>query len=707
MTKQVFVRKDVHADIINVRNNFAKLIVANPNYFGNLQGDNLPEPIFALQGNTFYENLGCLGLQPELDLLKAVLYINQDNGYSGGLCTHGSQEYVRFYLSFDHGASWQDQGVTSITVYDINHEGRLEYAVEMPISPEKRPCWKPNQILARAILSWNVPPPPNSPNYVPVWGNHVDANILVRTANKISLKDLLDSSAIKEMGAVIDLSQTVALKQKPVIQSVLIADYKKANVELHRAVFPFTNAVLEKPAMLSALQASPFLAKSELKVDLSDAVEVILNTQGNTDFEELNCIGLQPSTSIDHLVGILKVKKPLGYYGGLCSHGSIEYVRFYMDFGTGWQDMGLSSVRVFDIAQLPGKGLDYAVFLPVDLSKHRKPCQSGPVMAKMRAILSWNVAPPQNTPSFKPLWGNAEDTVVLLAPGTTIFGSNPVPMISAICGQSTANIDPSSGLLNNGGFVDAPFGNSLWVSGFIGNAPDISSGFTKLKYRLLFSTDGSNFKPVATAFDINRDQLSGGSWISLPQVTQTPAADGFVDYQVDITSPVITLVNLNILGVLNTSAADPSPFRWLKVEVQDPINSAIIYPSNTVKVCVDNQPPTASITMDQGSCSDIHIKDIITGKYAASDSNEHYSSTWISVLGGSGGVVIKTPVTGPTEQGETGTWKLDTTNMTACGYVIQLGCSDRTLIGYASAASYYTSVGWTYYPGAIGFCLKP
>ncbi len=702
MTKKTFVRQVVPADMIKHRNNFTKLIVANPNYFGNLQGANIPAPKFPIQGNTYYENLGCLGLQPQFDLLKAVLYINQDNGYSGGLCSPGSQEYVRFYLSFDNGVTWQDQGITSIAVHDVKHDGRLEYAVEMPINPHKLPCRKPNQILARAILSWNVPPPANTPNYVPVWGNHVDAFVLVRPASRINLKDLLTSSTVQELGAVIDLEQTIELKQEPVTPAALIAHYQKANVELHRAVFPFANTLLEKPAMLSALQASPLLASNELKVDLSKVIDAILNTDGNIDYEELNCIGLQPRASFDHLVGVLKVKKPQGYSGTLCTKGSLEYIRFYMDFGFGWQDMGLSSVRVHDINKLPKTGLDYAVFLPVDLAKYRKPCQSGPVLAKMRAILSWNVAPPPNTPFYKPVWGNAEETIVMLAPGAEISGNTPAPVITAVCGQSIADINPATGLLNNGGFHDAPFGNSLWVSGHIGNAPDFSSGVAKLKYRLLFSTNGINFNPVTTAFNISREQLAGGTWSFPPPVALTPPADGYIEYQEDLVAPVQIFVNLDILGVLHT-VGDASPYRWLQVEVKDPVNPAVTYPSNIVKVRIDNTAPTASITMDQGPCTDIKIGDTITGTYSTAD--DHFGSVSIAVLGGSGSVV-KTPLVGPTPTGESGTWSLSTMGMTPCGYVIQLTSVDRTLIGYASGTAYYTSVGYYYQPTAIGFCLK-
>lgn len=709
MTTAPFKRQNVHADLAKHRANFTKRLISNPNYFGNLDGEQFAKPVFAIKANTLYENLGCLGLEPQFDLLKTVLYINQDIGYSGELCSAGSQEYVRFYLSFDNGVTWKDQGVTSITVHDVKHAGRLEYALEMPVKLDKQSCKHANTILARAILSWNVPPPANTPNYVPVWGNHVDAYVLARPTTHLVLKDVMSSALLQEIGLSIDPEQAIPLKLAPVALAALLQAYQKDDIALHRAVFPFLTELFDTPTQLSALQVSPHLKAASLlnmvdvNIDWPKIIDAILNTDGNTDFEELNCIGLQPRASLDHLVGILKVKKPQGYSGNLCSKGSQEYIRFYLDFGVGWQDMGLSSVQVHDINPLPKNGLHYAVMLPVNLDKYRKPCQSGPVFAKMRAVMSWNVPPPANTPYYKPTWGNAEETTVLLKAKTTGGSGLPVPVISAVCGQSVAEINPVTGLLTNGGFTKAPFGNSLWISGHIANAPDASSGAAKLKYRLMASTDGVNFNPVTNAFDLRLDQFAGGSWVTLPPLSITPPANGYVAYQEDLIAPVQTFVSLDVLGVVHT-AGDASPYRWLRVEVQDPINAAIVYSSNTVKVRVDNTAPTANITMDQGPCSDINVGDTITGTYTTAD--EHFNNVSIAVLGSGGGTVTKTPSSGPTLTGESGTWSLATTGMTPCGYVVQLTSSDRTLIGYVSGTAYYTGGGYYYQPLAIGFCLR-
>ena len=148
---------------------------------------------------------------------------------------------------------------------------------------------------------------------------------------------------------------------------------------------------------------------------------------------------------------------------------------------------------------------------------------------------------------------------------------------------------------------------------------------------------------------------------------------------------------------------DASAFRWLRVEVKDPLNPAISYLPNVIKVRIDNEAPTATITMDKGPCSDINVNDTITGTYAAAD--PFFGSVGIQVLGNPGGTVVRSP-SYSNSTGEAGTWRLATTGMTPCGYVVQLSCSDRALIGYASGTAYYTSVGHTYHPTGLGFCLR-
>lgn len=94
------------AQVPHERANFASLLLANPNHFGNL-AESPFAPAASIIGNTTYEELKCVGYNPDLNLLKAVVWVKLSSGFLGNLCSAGSQEYVRFYISFDNGATWQ------------------------------------------------------------------------------------------------------------------------------------------------------------------------------------------------------------------------------------------------------------------------------------------------------------------------------------------------------------------------------------------------------------------------------------------------------------------------------------------------------------------------------------------------------------------------------------------------------------------------
>lgn len=64
MQQQSCERQEVPKELIKYRKNFPQYILSNPNYFGNLESAGKFDPIFKLQNSTYYENLGCLGLQP-------------------------------------------------------------------------------------------------------------------------------------------------------------------------------------------------------------------------------------------------------------------------------------------------------------------------------------------------------------------------------------------------------------------------------------------------------------------------------------------------------------------------------------------------------------------------------------------------------------------------------------------------------------------
>ncbi len=144
---------------------------------------------------------------------------------------------------------------------------------------------------------------------------------------------------------------------------------------------------------------------------------------GNTSYEQVTCVGYNPPLSL--LEATVQVKLPGGFGGGLCYAGSKEFVRFFVDYGGGWQDAGVASFNAHDIpniadcAQQPDKPLSYVVTLA--LAAQQDYC-GHPVLPAVRAILSWNLQPPAGNPGWTPIWGNTLDDHVQIKPRPWLFG---------------------------------------------------------------------------------------------------------------------------------------------------------------------------------------------------------------------------------------------------------------------------------------------
>ncbi len=143
-----------------------------------------------------------------------------------------------------------------------------------------------------------------------------------------------------------------------------------------------------------------------------------------TAWEQVICAGYNPYCQ--RLEAIINVKLPTGYSGNLCSNGSKEYVRFFVDFkdGAGFQDMGLTDFKVADIPDTPPgphHPISYLAFLAMDDKKYRKflECNKA-VIPTLRAVLSWN-AVPTGDPNQIPHYGNHIDVDIQLARKTIIW----------------------------------------------------------------------------------------------------------------------------------------------------------------------------------------------------------------------------------------------------------------------------------------------
>lgn len=727
------------------------LLLANPNYFGTLEDTDLPV-VTPITGNTSFEALTCVGLNPALDQAEAVVRVTANSGYGGTLCNGGSREYVRFFVSYDGGTSWVDVGMDSFAVHDTVGPRPLDFAVNLPIPVKHRWCFLTNQPTLRAILSWSQPPTAGNPNFMPIWGNVVDVQVQPTGSKLLVLGDLVEAVDVKLPDPVvdlIDLDQPLELKDPPPAPlSTLVKQYTKDKVEPHRFVFPQIHEALlatggqihlpngtdvidfpprpdgpglpprprdlQPPQPLQGL--SPMIDLGGLDLDVGSILDLLAKTDGNTDFEELGCIGYDPVE--DALVGVITIKRPTGYSGGPCTAGSTEYVAFWMDWGdgAGFEYAGTASVKVHDVA-VPKGGLRYAVFLPIATFAHRRACVDGPVQPRVRAILSWAAAPPTGDPNWVPTWGNREETTVELAAGAVV-GLRPV--VDAISGVPVCSIDQSDGRTIG---ADQPFGAVVTVTGFIPGAPDISATPMKYRVRVRDVDNGGAFKALTNDFGITVTQQVGAALPTQFGMTQSTDADDFYTYREDpnIAGAGWRRVVGNVLAIWPTAV--PMTGRWeIEVVAKDP--SGTLFSAQTilctdgstranVRIRLDEVAPTSTFTITHfirngttfpaEECMKFKLGDILVGGYSVTD--EHFRTLALE-LDPAGPAAGTTPsISGPSTfplaptTGTSGTWQLNTAIMAPCGYVLRLRAWDRTIVSG-------NSIGWEAVPKAIGFSLE-
>ncbi|MGH6794386.1 MAG: hypothetical protein ACREDD_04695 [Methylocella sp.] len=696
------------------RNNMKALLLANPNYFGNLK-DSEFTPVLSIVGNTAYEDIGCVGFNPQLNRLEAVVYINQTTGYDGDVCSSGSQEFVRFYLSYDGGTTWQDQGLTGFTVYDVPGPKPLEYDATLQISPPEGFCFFENLPQVRAILSWASPPPANSPNWVPVWGNVVDAHIQIAGFDFIPLDKFLAESKVQVAAKyknTVDLTQPItAAPPKILSASELHTLYEGKNVPAHRyLVSELKKAVDAQEAELSKLPSSMSSLAGIKDINISGIIEDLFNTDGDTTYEELDCVGLNPNR--DQLVGIIYVKLSNGYSGGPCSAGSQEYVAFWVDWGSGWTYVGTNSVTVHDFSAIPAGGLKYSVFQPVDIASHRQPCDLGPKTARVRAVLSWDI-PPSTTDPYAPVtWGNSDETLILLDPGQpSVAGTADIAIIGGI---GVAQIDTTGATSSPGttlpGAVFAligtyadpwlatrqcPFGARIVIQGL----PSV--GF---KYRVKVQKVGSPLPVVLTDPITITDGLGHSS-------SYAPVG-GFFTY-------LATSQNIDNNLAYWDSSGDDQWYVWL--ELAD-MSDNVLSTTSQYLIQLDNTPPlpppNIPLTMDihitagagatgSGDCEDTPAGTLISGTFIADDL--HFGawslSTEPNTLSTPSNQPTTVPVlanTDPAPAPSGHAWSLDTGKpiaMKPCGYVVRLDVSDRSILNSSPGNHNTNNI-------EVGFCLR-
>jgi hypothetical protein len=677
------------ADLPRERVHFKELLLAD--HFKLVPSEGGPP-----QGNTTYEQLACIGYRPQLKRLDGVVQIKQSSGYSGGICTAGSQEYVRFFASTDNGATWTDLGLTSFTVWDVPGPKPLDFDVSIPVDLAAKCCKDVNLVLIRGILSWEVPPA--GPAGPIVWGNGLDVTVQVAPFALGTLADLLLCLPIpvelESVSEVASLDQVVEFGPAQQLTPQQLYDlYKDTEVPQSRYLLSQVTELLGDPAALSAAthQPGPVLGGN---ADLSAIIGVIVDPQGNEYYEQLGCVGL--NTVTDELAATIDVKQSSGYSGGPCTSGSQEYVAFWADWGGGFEYVSTVSVNVHDISPIPAGGLQYSVGLPFPQAlTRRKPCQDGPLMVTIRAVLSWNTPPSDTNPFAVPVWGGHLEALVLIPPGQPVTGGGPV--LESIGSMPTVTISDATGLATGTSLVPAigvanacPFGAALEFTGHVINPATGLFGGAGIQYRILVSTNGGvSSTPMTQPFYIT---LSTSPF----PVLQTPdPVTGWVnDREV---SGVVDVVG-NILGSWMTSGNGQI---WISMEAQQGgVTIGTATPWKLVQL--DNTAPdpvTIEITSGAGSCGDFTQGDPIEGSYAAAD-NEDLASVSISVEPSMGqNVTPAKTVVGHTLVEENGTWSLQTLATTEpCGYVMIATATDNTIVN-SGFIGFQTQA-------FVGFCLR-
>ncbi len=397
-----------------------KLLANNPNYFGTAPDVDFPVEQ-AIKYNTSYEELTCVGLWPERNLLEATIEVKLPFGFLGDMCSPGSHEYVRFFIDWNGDGDFddlnEDLGVAEVNVHDIPQVGEhpLCYAVRLPFQPFLADCEEPYLVKLRAILSWEVAP--TGPDFVPIWGNLLECWIQIDPVEG----KLLGIVAKEE--AETDNPKKAGSGEQPDRPA------KAAKIEKERT--QFLELLKQNPNYFGTLPISNLEPVNPIKCD--------------TRYEELKCIGLYPEDNF--LEAILEVKLPYGFLGDLCSPGSYEHVRFCVDWdndGIFEHDLGFASVNVHDIPQVQQFHLCYA--LGQGFQARQANCQQ-PHIVKVRAILSWQQVPTDC--DFTPVWGNIVECWVQIQPtdppSPELVGHIDTPLANACVEPASVPTCPTGG----------------------------------------------------------------------------------------------------------------------------------------------------------------------------------------------------------------------------------------------------------------------
>lgn len=162
------------------RRNLRAKLIANPDYFSRISSNSF-KAVLRIQQDTNYESVGSATYNPHLEQVQASIHIHKSLGFSD--INGASKEFVRFYLSYDGCSSWLDQGLCSFEVSNLPGPKPLQISVAVGISPALTLCFLDRLPVVRVVLSWNAAPPAEKPDWIPVWGDVLNAQLHVGQGN--------------------------------------------------------------------------------------------------------------------------------------------------------------------------------------------------------------------------------------------------------------------------------------------------------------------------------------------------------------------------------------------------------------------------------------------------------------------------------------------------------------------------------------------
>ncbi len=675
-----------------------------------------------LGGITGWEELECVGYNPELSTVEAMVNIKQSTGYSGNLCSTGSPEYVRFFIDYHDGNGFQDLGIESFRAHDISDDPPgpqhpISYMVSKKIDVAKKKQFCSNEVLVtlRAVLSWNVVPSSNA-NQIPTYGNVLDAEAVLKpkvlfipTPPVFELPEfdipvlddpeILNPPAIDTTGGLLD-SVAPVNPAVPKIKAIDLKDFIKTNISQGvspgRTVAQLMSAsiISNNPSITNQLQNTNL---QDIGIDIDDLTNGLSSKDFNVGYEEIVSVGM--NTARDTLGAVINIKKPLGYGGNLCSNGSLEYVSFFADFnnnGNFEQYLGTTSVKVNNISSIPGEGLMYAVMLKTDLSKYLKKCEQ-PQVIRLRAILSWATPPDPSNAEQAVNWGNRMDTLVQLRPKK----STQTSLIYSIGNAAVDVIDASSGLAfpgSSGRGNNRPFGGSIVIKGGIDNSG--TPGTTK--YRVEYSQNGIDYFPVTLKQNVRTITYAN----PLNPFTFHTLEDeqGWFPYLANHNNGNLVAIENDVLAHWASHSFVGKFYIRVSFTKDDPIaNPTSIQHSQAVKIQLDNRRFNADNTpnntldaefdldmiIDGGVCKVYTQGEQFTGKVKVKDA--YYGGYNLNIqpnsqIIDSSGLINYAPTailnnasiteTGPDAEAFT----IDTSKLNKCGYTLRLRGYERTIL---------------------------